>query len=64
MISKWWEMFKGFAMANLVDSVLTIFLTVVLAALLLTLVNWVAHKAKEHVMAAEMEATAGRGCGR
>ncbi len=43
-------------MANLVDSVLTIFLTVVLAALLLTVVNWVAHKAKEHVMAAEMEA--------
>lgn len=56
MISKWWEMFRGFAMANLVDSVLTIVLTVVLAALLLALVNWVAHKAKEHVMAAEMEA--------
>jgi moderate conductance mechanosensitive channel len=56
VISKWWEMFRGFAMANLVDSVLTIVLTVVLAALLLALVNWVAHKAKEHVMAAEMEA--------
>ncbi len=49
-------MFRKFAMANLVDSVLAIVLTVVLAVMLLALVNWVARKAKEHVMAAEMEA--------
>ena len=55
MISKWWEMFRRFALANLVDSVLTIFLTIMLAVMLLALVNWVAHKAKEHVMAADME---------
>jgi moderate conductance mechanosensitive channel len=51
----WWEQFRTFATANLVDSVVAIVLTVLVAALLLALVNWTARKAVERVMATEME---------
>lgn len=55
MFATLWDSFRTFAMSNLLDSILSIILTLLLAAGLLWLVNWVARKAVERVMAAEME---------
>lgn len=55
MFATLWDSFRTFAMSNLLDSILSIILTLLLAAALLWLVNWVARKAVERVMAAEME---------
>jgi moderate conductance mechanosensitive channel len=51
----WWEQFRTFAMSNLVDSIVAIVLTILVAALLLALVNWTAHKAVDRVIETEME---------
>lgn len=55
MLGKLWESFRTFAAVNLVDSLVTIVLTILLAAALLALVNWLARMAKERLLTAEME---------
>lgn len=55
MFASLWDSFRTFAMSNLLDSILSIILTLLLATGLLWLVNWVARKAVERTLAAEME---------
>jgi small conductance mechanosensitive channel len=55
MIATLWEDFRTFAVTNLLDSVVSIILTILLAAGLLWLVNRLARLAVERTLAAEME---------
>ena len=55
MLFKLWDQFRTFAVTNLWDSVVTIVVTLLVAAAMLWLVNWLAQKAKERTLAAEME---------
>jgi small conductance mechanosensitive channel len=55
MLYELWENFRSFAMSNLLDSIIAILLTIGVALAALTVVNWLARKAVERLMAAEME---------
>lgn len=55
MLGKLWDQFRTFAVTNLWDSLVTIVVTLLVAAAMLWVVNWLASKAKERTLAAEME---------
>lgn len=55
MFAASWEEFRTFLAVHLIDSIVTIVLTVALAAAALWLISWVARKAVERVLAREME---------
>ena len=55
MLGEFWEQVRTFAVTNLLDSLVAIILTILIAAALLWVVNWVARKAVERTLAVEME---------